>query len=204
MSNKKSIRDFVNNKIGRLWHLPENERRAILALLRRGIGRTPGEVPELWNILFDGIPDGFMGKDGSISHECWAIYIALTCYALHQQGNSQNVNKFGYKIGSAVRDLAERKANGRDWRESPVLPRFNAIVSANSIYAIDQHLRSLISILKSVSGEPIMFDYGYLAADLYDFQCDTPGLEHISYDTRFQWGKDLYRNRKVEEKEEVN
>ena len=57
-------------------------------MLRRGIGKMPGDIPELWNILFDGLPEELMSKVGDPSYAEWSIYTALTLYALHQQGLS--------------------------------------------------------------------------------------------------------------------
>ena len=36
--------------------------RAQLAQLRHGLGKAPGELPELWGILFQEIPDELCGK----------------------------------------------------------------------------------------------------------------------------------------------
>ena len=41
-SRTQAIRGYVDGKIQWLWGLPENQRRAELAKLRRGIGHAPG------------------------------------------------------------------------------------------------------------------------------------------------------------------
>ena len=43
-SRTQAIRGYVDGKIQWLWGLPENQRRAELAKLRRGIGHAPGEL----------------------------------------------------------------------------------------------------------------------------------------------------------------
>lgn len=85
-SRTQAIRGYVDGKIQWLWGLPENQRRAELAKLRRGIGHAPGELPDLWGSLLQGMPASFYGTNGP-SHEEWAVYLALTLYALHQQSN---------------------------------------------------------------------------------------------------------------------
>lgn len=40
-SRTQAIRGYVDGKIQWLWGLPENQRRAELAKLRRGIGHAP-------------------------------------------------------------------------------------------------------------------------------------------------------------------
>lgn len=55
-SRTQAIRGYVDGKIQWLWGLPENQRRAELAKLRRGIGHAPGELPHLWGGLLQGMP----------------------------------------------------------------------------------------------------------------------------------------------------
>ena len=107
-SRTQAIRGYVDGKIQWLWGLPENQRRAELAKLRRGIGHAPGELPELWGGLLQGMPASFYGTNGP-SHEEWAVYLALTLYALHQQSNDTVcVSQLGCTLGRAVRRLAEQ------------------------------------------------------------------------------------------------
>ena len=61
--------------------------RAELAELRRGVGRAPGEKPMLWGTILTNLPEEFYGRNGEPSRAEWAIYIALTMFALHQQGH---------------------------------------------------------------------------------------------------------------------
>ena len=70
-SRTQAIRGYVDGKIQWLWDLPENQRRAELAKLRRGIGHAPGELPDLWGGLLQGMPASFYGTNGP-SHEEWA------------------------------------------------------------------------------------------------------------------------------------
>ena len=107
-SRTQAIRGYVDGKIQWLWGLPENQRRAELAKLRRGIGHAPGELPDLWGGLLQGMPASFYGTNGP-SHEEWAVYLALTLYALHQQSNDTVcVSQLGCTLGRAVRRLAEQ------------------------------------------------------------------------------------------------
>ena len=121
-SRTQAIRGYVDGKIQWLWGLPENQRRAELAKLRRGIGHAPGELPDLWGSLLQGMPASFYGTNGP-SHEEWAVYLALTLYALHQQSNDTVcVSQLGCTLGRAVRRLAEQTvASGQDWTESSIL-----------------------------------------------------------------------------------
>ena len=44
----QDVRMYTEQRLHWLWALPDNQRRAELAKLRRGIGHAPGELPELW------------------------------------------------------------------------------------------------------------------------------------------------------------
>ena len=49
---------YTAQRLHWLWALPDNQRRAELAKLRRGVGHTPGELPELWgSFLLEMMPD---------------------------------------------------------------------------------------------------------------------------------------------------
>ncbi|HBG23036.1 MAG TPA: hypothetical protein DDW83_07265, partial [Peptococcaceae bacterium] len=69
--------------------------RAMLAKLRRGIGKQPGELPELFEILFMDMPEELYGIGDEPSYAEWAIYTSLTLFALHQQGKDRPMSISG-------------------------------------------------------------------------------------------------------------
>ena len=185
-SRTQAIRGYVDGKIQWLWSLPENQRRAELAKLRRGIGHEPGELPDLWGSLLQGMPASFYGTNGP-SHEEWAVYLALTLYALHQQSNDTVcVSQLGCTLGRAVRSI---------------LRRFNALATAEEITEISHHLRGMIQLLRAAKPDSIPLDYPRLAVDLYGLQCDAPQLAQLPANIRLRWGQDLYRYEKNESSE---
>lgn len=200
MGTQREIKKFVYGKLKRLQVLSENQCRAELAQLRRGVGHAPGELPELWGSFLAEMPAELQGIK-TASHAEWAIYLALTYYALHQQGNEANMNREGNGLGGAVRELAERNTSVQDWESSSVLRRFNALATAGDIYEISHHLRGLVQLLRSAKGGGIPLDYPLLAAELYGLQCDQPEFSHISADIKLRWGQDLYRNKNKETSE---
>ena len=190
---RQDVKAFVGRQIRKIGALPDNRRRAMLADLRRGIGYAPGELPQLWGAFLEDMPEAFMGQKEA-SHEEWAVYIALTYYAMHRQGRDEDVNRDGQSIGMAVRELAQRTAaSGQDWTESSVIRRFNALVTATDIREISHHMRGMIQLLRSAPDGTIPLDYPQLAADLYDLQCDDPRYANIPANVKLRWGQDLYR-----------
>ena len=109
----QDVKLYAAQQLHRLQALPDNQRRAELAKLRRGIGHAPGELPELWGSFLLEMPESFQGRSAPSAAE-WAVYLALTLYAMHQQGNDCLMNCPGNTLGRAVRQLAERNSAGQD------------------------------------------------------------------------------------------
>ena len=143
------VKACVTRQLRRLQVLPEPQRRAELAELRRGVGRQPGDLPALWGALLADMPEQLQGSNGPSKAE-WAVYTALTLFALHQQGEAGvSMNQPGRTLGGAVRQLAVSSvAPGQDWTESSVLRRFNALATADSMPEVSYPLRGMIQLLR--------------------------------------------------------
>lgn len=187
MSRSKEIMSFVNKKIFYLQQLEgSSQGNAELAWLRRGIGKNPGEMPDLWGILYEDMPENFIGNTDEPSKEEWSCYTALTLFALHQQGMniaSQCMHINGKKIGQSLRMLSD--ALGDAGAENRVLKQLSALSTSKNRDEYSYHLRKIVYLLKS---EKIPLDYGKLATDLYLLQYD----EYAS-SVKLQWARDFYR-----------
>ena len=201
-----AIHDYVAGQLSGLWSLPKPQRRARLAELRRGVGHQPGDLPALWGSFLQELPKELWGRE-TAAGECrkpseaeWAVYLALTLYALHQQGEENvSMNEKGCTLGRAVRLLAQNSAAAaQDWTESSVLRRFNALATADSMPEVSHHLRGMIQLLRR---EGIPLDYPQLAEDLYQYQF-VNGAPNV----RLRWGRDLYASptEKTKENEKEN
>ena len=199
----QDVKLYAAQQLHRLQALPDNQRRAELAKLRRGIGHAPGELPELWGSFLLGMPESFQGRSAPSAAE-WAVYLALTLYALHQQGEENvSINEKGCTLGRAVRLLAQNSAAAaQDWTESSVLRRFNSLATAEEITEISHHLRGMIQLLSAAKDGAIPLDYPQLAVDLYELQCTDPRYTQIPANVRLRWGQDLYRETKKASSEE--
>lgn len=191
------VKSCMVQQLHRLQVLPEPQRRAELARLRQGVGRSPGEMPALWGSFLVQMPKPLQGNDGPSEAE-WAIYLSLTLFALHQQGEQGlSMHQPGRTLGSAVQELAKVScAPGQEWTESSVIRRFNALATADSMPELAHHLRGMIQLLRR---EKIPLDYPQLAADLYRFQ-----FVEDAANVRLQWGRDLYRITMNETEEKEN
>ena len=133
-----------------------------------------------------------LSRDGEASRSEWAIYIALTLFALHQQGKDlkrESVNTKGKGLGSAVAELVKTEEDRqRVWK------RFQTIATSSDVRELGYHLRSMIQLLKA---DGISLDYGVLAKDIFDYQ-DSNRVNAV----RLKWGEDFYRQKKEETDEQ--
>ena len=170
--------------------------KARLAELRHGAGNAPGEIPTLWGMIFDELPEEMLGRYGKPSSAEWAIYDAMTIYAVHQQGNdpeTNNMNVKGISLGKAACDLVFAKDGTEDDRER-VSRRFYPIVLAADIETFTYYLRTFIPLLR---GAGIGLDYAMLARDIYLCQSES-GRSSV----QIRWGQDYYSSNHEEGKNE--
>ena len=180
----KDVGAFTGRKIFRLLNNEgDSAVRADLAQLRRGIGKLPGEDADLWPLVFEDMPEAMYSRNGVPTYAEWAVYHAVTLFALHQQGKDrkrQPMHEKGISLGAAVRRLVSSPDD-----EARIIRRFNKVLTARTPKETAYHLRGLVELLKSAA---IPLDYARLAGDLYCLQI--PSLrERI----QLAWGQDFYR-----------
>ena len=188
--SSKQIEQFTKQKILSLIAQAKSN-TGVLAELRRGIGKKPGELPQLWGYFLESMPENFYG-DKEPSRAEWAIYTVLTLYALHQQGKSLETDVMyqeGQTFGKAVANLVHNKND-----KERVIRRFNTIATATSIEETVHYLRGMIQLLRN---ENIGLDYSVLAGNIFLYQ-----FPEFSSQVRLKWGQDFYSNL-MKEKEEV-
>lgn len=175
----------MTQKLEWLNGLPENICRAKLAELRKGVGHAPGDIPILFGTLFTDFPEELYGFFGEPSREEWAIYIALTMFALHQQGHDLKTDWMHQKdmrLGIAVRKLAP----GNDDSElDRIRNRFNKMATSSDMRELANHIRGIINLLRT---NDIKLDYVNLAVDLYRYSSTV-----TQSNVRLKWGEDFYR-----------
>src|SRR4051812_24984458 len=111
-----------------------------LAALRRGIGREPGTVAQMWPYYTR------LNDRGQLTAELWAEHLALTLFAVHQQSQGRPVHRHGVSLGAAV--LALRRSG--KFSEEALDRRFGAAATATTVGEVAHHLRGLITQLRTV------------------------------------------------------
>ena len=151
--------------------------RGELAALRRGVSRSPGELPEIWELTRVEVPDG--AGDAPTWEEI-AVHTAMTLYAVHQQSRTEHMFSPGVGLGSAARRLI-----GSPDEENPsARARFNALVTSTTVAELRHHLRSFVSLLRA---RGIALDHAMLADDVLRFQ-QPGGAKQV----RLTWARQYY------------
>lgn len=194
MSKANMVSECTSKAIRRLN--PDDPAYAgTMARLRRGVGKSLADAPDVWGLVIPDLPDELTdtSRDGSRETEAEsAVFTALTLYALHQQGSSQSVNCQGESFGAAVGKLRRKEGDEDD---KAIIRRFNAVITSSEMTELAHHVRGLIQLMKA-SGKSIGLDYPQFARDLYNFQFPD-GRKRVI----LRWGQDFYRINKTEEKE---
>ncbi len=74
MVNASDVGAFINKKLAIIKNQADTSAiRGLLVQLRRGVGRQPGDMPELWGIFLQDLSEHMMGENEPSKAE-WAIY----------------------------------------------------------------------------------------------------------------------------------
>lgn len=190
MSKADQIYSFVLGTTTRINNSGHNK-AAAFAKLRRGVGKPPGASPEVWEYTLADLPVNLASNSGEPSRAEWAIHLALTLFALHQQGNDGSVILKDVSFGQAVR----RIINPDQSNEKGIKARFDAALTAKGINEFANHARSLIQLMRA---EGVEMDYPLFAKDLYNYQL-IDGQDKV----RLRWGEDYYRIHNNQAQDEV-
>ncbi|GIF04424.1 type I-E CRISPR-associated protein Cse2/CasB [Actinoplanes siamensis] len=167
---------------------------ADLAKLRRGLGREPGDVPEMWRFYTT------LNREGNKTAWLAGEHDALALFALHQQSQSRPMHRAGVGLGTAVRALrnfngdgAQKQSNDRGTpkqdRIEAVDRRFAAAATASSRSELVLHLRGLITQLRGV-GQGL--DYTALHKDLANWEKPEEASK-----IRRRWGSQYFVDRTI-------
>lgn len=183
MNQYKETAQYVKDKIGVIAHASPARSSAVLAELRRGLGKAPGTLPGLWEWTLEGLPEGLKSGTDHPTNAEWAIHISMTLYAFHQQGRSpsfENMNKEKISLGRAVSLLAGNQQEDRDRYQK----KLEMLTKTETVEIAAALLRQIVSQLRA-KGIPL--DYPALASDILAFQ-----YEESRRNVLLKWGQDFY------------
>ncbi|MDR0936729.1 MAG: type I-E CRISPR-associated protein Cse2/CasB [Oscillospiraceae bacterium] len=173
-STRQEVKRAVAGVTTKAFNAPDaSSTKALLAKLRRGAGKPPGEVPEIFELTL-----GNLSESANPQAEN-AVHIALTLFAVQQQG--KRGNNGSVKFGRAVRQIATGETNA-EVASDGVTKRFNTVLTAGSITELSVHVRGLVKQCKEAAG----IDFVEFALDLYDWQFDKESIAQ-------KWGREFWQ-----------
>lgn len=165
--------------------------KATLAKLRNSLGRSLNGTSEVWPILFENLPESYLGRKETLTAQEQAILTSLQLYAIHQQGLSAdilNLEDGYYTLGASFRLIRkEESKNALD-------QRFNTLITSASYEELVHHLRQLIKLLRSKAKDSGKVNYAKLSQDLYWY------LRGYHENVKLNWSRDYYRTMNKGEK----
>lgn len=169
-----------------------SEGKAILADIRRSVGKSTGESMEVWKILFENMPEEFLGRSENLTHEEKSILAIIQLFAIQQQGKKESCNS------TEVKDMGSSLACLRNNDNSlSVDRRFNIMITSENFEKLIYHLRQMVKLLSSREKEAKV-NYPKLAEDLYWFS------RGYRDSVRIGWSRSYYsyrsENKEIEEK----
>lgn len=190
--NNTTVYQVTSKIIGKLSKtLDTSAGRASLANLRNSIGKDPNETFEVLSIMFDSMPDEFLGNDRHLTAEENAVLNTLQLYALYQQGRSDSeaiIKEFNKweNMGTSFSSLRA------DDNRISIDRRFNTMITSTTYDEFFYHLRQMFGLLKSRNKGQVQVNFPKLSQDLFWFQLGYEG------NIRIAWSREYYRNRNVE------
>lgn len=151
-----------------------------LALLRRGLGRQPGETPEIFAQVLPYLSLSDALSAAQREREENAALVVASLYALWHQGKAAPLSVRGVSLGAAFRTMANQSDSGS------IEGRFVALLKA-SRERLPDHLRHAIALLKA---KEVPLDWALLLSNLAQWN-ETGRQEQLG--VRRRWARDFWQ-----------
>lgn len=180
-----------------------NPDKAILSGLREAETIDSKRAESVWPVLFEKLDDRYLSgsPDGRPTWAETAIYTALRCYAIYQQGSESIVYESSIGPESTGKPLFTALASLRTHEDMEIAldRRLQNLFSSRAFLSTIKAVTQLVRILKS-SGLNLKIDFAQLAQDLYKFQKSFEAANQI----RLKWGRQYYHLSKENINKEVS
>lgn len=166
--------------------------RQNLALLRRGVGHNPDDLPEVWGVVFANAPESLYGNGSVVSKQEDAVFTALTFFAMHATGG--NVQAAYAKNVSLTAALSHLKSSGKLITDDTALCReAQKLMTSKSLSELKAHAQRVIHRCRS---KGVGLDYAMLAKDIFWWSLGGDSRKSVL----LRWSRDFYAMNKKEDK----
>ncbi|OQB75035.1 MAG: CRISPR-associated protein Cse2 (CRISPR_cse2) [bacterium ADurb.Bin132] len=133
-----------------LEYLVEKSDRAGLATLRKGLGKEPGTVTEMYKYVYSRIP----GQTNLFDEKIY--FLTASLFALWYQGKQDLVKDFEGDLGKTFNQI------NKNSKSESIEKRFTAIINSH-FDDLPNHLRHAVSLAKS---KDVPVNWSFLLEDL--------------------------------------
>ena len=169
-------------------HERDRNDKAILAAIRRSNSILSRQATIVWPMLFGFIKDKeFFSKTGMPNRQEKAVFTALRCYAVFEQGNDNERDR--EYINESSSSLFENLSFLRkDERLREALDRrVQAVLSSTNFESVSRSVVGLTKLVKANNAQASL-NYPDLANDLYNFQFGYESSRKVA----IKWGREYF------------
>lgn len=170
--------------------------KGLLSNLRNSTSINDRYATKLWPLIFSEVRnDDILSKTGKPTFGEIAIYTALRCYAIIQQGTEEqvfgnfNADENVQSLFSALSQLNKQMNKNDESARTSLDKRVDATFAMTNTASAINSILHLVRILHSQNNvENIKIDFGQLADDLYFFQMNRSQARKVT----LRWGQNYY------------
>ena len=178
-----NISKITNNIIENRLYDNGNFDKGALASLRGSNSLLSKKATAVMPIMLSKLPKNSLSVDGTPTYAENAVFTALRCYAIYQQGNDHYVN--GSSSKSIFEALAQLSQND-DLRDA-LDRRMSISLGSTNFNGVSNSIIHLLQILKSHDRNQTL-NFASLAQDLYNFQFSFENARKVC----LRWGRQYY------------
>lgn len=178
-----NISKITNNIIENRLYDNGNFDKGALASLRGSNSLLSKKATAVMPIMLSKLPKNSLSVDGTPTYAENAVFTALRCYAIYQQGNDHYVN--GSSSKSIFEALAQLSQND-DLRDA-LDRRMSILLGSTNFNGVSNSIIHLLQILKSHDRNQTL-NFASLAQDLYNFQFSFENARKVC----LRWGRQYY------------
>lgn len=178
-----NISKITNNIIENRLYDNGNFDKGALASLRGSNSLLSKKATAVMPIMLSKLPKNSLSVDGTPTYAENAVFTALRCYAIYQQGNDYYVN--GSSSKSIFEALAQLSQND-DLRDA-LDRRMSILLGSTNFNGVSNSIIHLLQILKSHDRNQTL-NFASLAQDLYNFQFSFENARKVC----LRWGRQYY------------
>ncbi|AZN76156.1 CRISPR-associated protein CasB [Lactobacillus acidophilus] len=160
--------------------------KGALANLRGSRSLLSKKATAVMPIILSELPKNDLSVDGTPTYAENAVFMALRCYAIYQQGNDHYVNGSSSDSSKSIFEALAKLSQTDDLRDA-LDRRMSILLGSTNFNSVSNSIIHLLQILKSHDRNQTL-NFALLSRDLYDFQFSSENARKVC----LRWGRQYY------------